>query len=140
MAIVGVVLAAVYMIRVFQLSMHNRGGPGERPDLGALDFGMIAPLAVVIVALGRVPAGDAASAARRRLWPRWRPARAAIDGADAQAKVGPMSVLTGRCEGRPRSTTWGSSPLFAVLGGAAIVLMAGLFPGRLVQRVLVPMV
>jgi len=32
----------------------------------------------------------------------------------------------------------GLGPLFAVLGGAVIVLMAGLFPGRFVQRVLVP--
>lgn len=32
----------------------------------------------------------------------------------------------------------GLAPLFSVIGGAVIVLMVGLFPGRLVQRVLVP--
>ncbi len=30
-ASVGVVLAAVYMIRLFQRSMHNRVGPGAEP-------------------------------------------------------------------------------------------------------------
>ncbi|MDP8943196.1 MAG: NADH-quinone oxidoreductase subunit M, partial [Actinomycetota bacterium] len=55
-ASVGVVLAAVYMIRVFQQSMHNRVGPAvesreiSRPDLAAL-----APVVLAIVALGVYP-------------------------------------------------------------------------------------
>ena len=87
-AIVGVVLAAVYMIRVFQLSMHNRGGPGERPDLGALDFGMIAPLAVVIVALGVYPQVMLQRSEKTTV-AKVAPARAAIDGGDSQAKAAP---------------------------------------------------
>jgi NADH-quinone oxidoreductase subunit M len=52
----GVVLAAVYMIRVFQGAMHNRPGPAvESRDLGRLDFVTIAPLVAVIVALGLYP-------------------------------------------------------------------------------------
>ncbi len=44
-AAVGVALAAVYMIRVFQHSMHNRVGPGAEPaELGALDLAVIAPV------------------------------------------------------------------------------------------------
>ncbi len=86
-AIVGVVLAAVYMIRLFQLSMHNRGGPGERPDLGALDFGMIAPLAVVIVALGVYPQVMLQRSEKTTV-AKVAPARAAIDG-DSQAKAAP---------------------------------------------------
>jgi NADH-quinone oxidoreductase subunit N len=39
----------------------------------------------------------------------------------------------------PHIDYMGLSPLFAVLGGAVVVLMAGLFPGRAVQRVLVPL-
>ena len=55
-ASVGVVLAAVYAIRVFQRSMHNRVGPGvEGGDLDRLELGTIAPLVVVIVALGVYP-------------------------------------------------------------------------------------
>jgi NADH-quinone oxidoreductase subunit M len=52
----GVALAAVYMIRVFQRSMHNRVPEGsESTELGALDFAAIAPLAAVVVALGVYP-------------------------------------------------------------------------------------
>ncbi len=52
----GVVLAAIYMIRAFQLAMHNRPGPkAESRELGRMDVGVIAPLVVVIVALGVYP-------------------------------------------------------------------------------------
>ena len=52
----GVVLAAVYMIRVFQRTMHNRVGPAvESRELSRLDLAAIAPLVVVIVALGVYP-------------------------------------------------------------------------------------
>ena len=55
-ASIGVALAAVYMIRIFQRSMHNREGEGtESRDVGAFDFAVIAPLALVIVALGVYP-------------------------------------------------------------------------------------
>jgi NADH-quinone oxidoreductase subunit M len=55
-ASVGVALAAVYAIRVFQHSMHNRVGPGvEGGDLCRLDLGVIAPLAAIVVALGVYP-------------------------------------------------------------------------------------
>ncbi len=57
-ASIGVALAAVYAIRLFQRSMHYRVGAGvgegER-DVGAFDFAMIAPLALAIVALGVYP-------------------------------------------------------------------------------------
>jgi len=55
-ASIGVVLAAVYMIRVYQRTMHNRVGPAVRPrELARLDLGAIAPLVAVIVALGLYP-------------------------------------------------------------------------------------
>jgi NADH-quinone oxidoreductase subunit M len=55
-ASVGVALAAVYMIRVFQQSMHNRAGATvSSRELGGLDLALIAPLAAVIVALGVYP-------------------------------------------------------------------------------------
>jgi len=55
-ASVGVALAAVYAIRLFQRSMHNRLAPGvEGGDVRRLDLGVIAPIVVVIVALGVYP-------------------------------------------------------------------------------------
>jgi NADH-quinone oxidoreductase subunit M len=55
-ASIGVVLAAVYMIRVFQRTMHNRVGPAvESRELGRIDLAAIAPLVAVIVALGVYP-------------------------------------------------------------------------------------
>ena len=52
----GVALAAVYMIRFFQRAMHNRVGPSvESRDIGRVDFAAVAPLVVVIVALGVYP-------------------------------------------------------------------------------------
>jgi NADH-quinone oxidoreductase subunit M len=55
-ASVGVVLAAVYMIRVFQHAMHNREGPAvESREIGGVDLAAVAPLAAVIVALGVYP-------------------------------------------------------------------------------------
>jgi NADH-quinone oxidoreductase subunit M len=55
-ASVGVALAAVYMIRVFQRTMHNREGPKVTSrDLVGLDLGAIAPLVAVIIGLGLYP-------------------------------------------------------------------------------------
>ncbi len=52
----GVALAAVYMIRMYQRSMHNRLGPGvESRELSRWDFGLIAPLVAVIIFLGVYP-------------------------------------------------------------------------------------
>jgi NADH-quinone oxidoreductase subunit M len=52
----GVVLAAVYMIRMYQRAMHNRAGPEvESRELSRWDFGLIAPLVAVIIALGVYP-------------------------------------------------------------------------------------
>jgi NADH-quinone oxidoreductase subunit M len=53
---VGVVLAAVYMIRFFQRAMHNRVGPEvSSRDLDRGDLALIAPLVAAIVALGVYP-------------------------------------------------------------------------------------
>ena len=55
-ASVGVVLAAVYMIRLFQRTMHNRVGPAvESREIDGLNLAAIAPLVAVIVALGVYP-------------------------------------------------------------------------------------
>src|SRR4051794_33729434 len=52
----GVVLAAVYMIRMYQRAMHNRVGPNvESREMSRADFGLIVPLIAVIVALGVYP-------------------------------------------------------------------------------------
>jgi NADH-quinone oxidoreductase subunit M len=55
-ASVGVVLAAVYMIRVFQRTMHGRAGPAvESREIDGLNLAAVAPLVAVIVALGVYP-------------------------------------------------------------------------------------
>src|SRR3954470_9889248 len=52
----GVALAAVYMIRMYQRSMHNRTGPAvESRELSRWDFGLVAPLVAVILFLGVYP-------------------------------------------------------------------------------------
>ena len=44
------------MIRMYQRAMHNRLGPGaESRELSRADFGLIAPLIAVIIALGVYP-------------------------------------------------------------------------------------
>jgi NADH-quinone oxidoreductase subunit M len=52
----GVALAAVYMIRLFQGTMHGRVGPAvESRDIDRINLAAIAPLVAVIVALGVYP-------------------------------------------------------------------------------------
>jgi NADH-quinone oxidoreductase subunit M len=55
-ATVGVVLASVYMIRLFQRTMHNRVGPKTHSsEIDGINLAAIAPLVAVIVALGIYP-------------------------------------------------------------------------------------
>jgi NADH-quinone oxidoreductase subunit M len=55
-ASLGVVLASVYMIRMYQRAMHNRqGAAAESREISRADLGLIAPLVAVIVALGVYP-------------------------------------------------------------------------------------
>jgi NADH-quinone oxidoreductase subunit M len=55
-ASVGVVLAAVYMIRVFQRTMHNRVEPAvQSREIDRLSLAAVAPLVAVVVALGLYP-------------------------------------------------------------------------------------
>jgi NADH-quinone oxidoreductase subunit M len=55
-ASVGVILASVYMIRLFQRTMHNRVGPKvESREIDGINFAAIAPVVAVIVALGIYP-------------------------------------------------------------------------------------
>jgi NADH-quinone oxidoreductase subunit M len=51
-----VILAAIYTIRVFQRTMHNRPGPPvESREIDGLNLAAVAPLVAVIVALGVYP-------------------------------------------------------------------------------------
>ena len=55
-ASLGVALAAIYMIRMYQRAMHNRVGPAaESREMSRADFGLIAPLVAVIIFLGVYP-------------------------------------------------------------------------------------
>jgi NADH-quinone oxidoreductase subunit M len=55
-ASIGVILASVYMIRLFQRTMHNRVGPEvESSEIDGVNLAAVAPLVLVIVALGIYP-------------------------------------------------------------------------------------
>jgi NADH-quinone oxidoreductase subunit M len=52
----GVVLAAVYMIRALQRAMHNQPGPAvESREMCRLDLAAVAPLVAIVIALGLYP-------------------------------------------------------------------------------------
>jgi NADH-quinone oxidoreductase subunit M len=55
-ASVGVVLAAVYMIRLYQGTMHGRVGPlVESREIDRVNLAAVAPLVAIVVALGVYP-------------------------------------------------------------------------------------
>ena len=50
------VLAAVYMIRLFQGTMHGRTGPAvESREIDGVNLAAIAPLVAIVIALGVYP-------------------------------------------------------------------------------------
>ena len=97
-ASVGVVLAAVYMIRVFQRTMHGREGPKvESRDIGALDLATIVPFVAVIIALGVYP-NFVVQRTERATVERIAPARAV---ADVQARAEKRQELRAARVGDP---------------------------------------
>ncbi|MBJ7458988.1 MAG: NADH-quinone oxidoreductase subunit M [Thermoleophilaceae bacterium] len=60
-ASIGVVLAAVYMLRFFQRAMHNRGSAGDEEtdirarELDSTEFGLLLPAVLIILALAVYP-------------------------------------------------------------------------------------
>jgi NADH-quinone oxidoreductase subunit M len=55
-ATIGVVLASVYMIRMYQRAMHNNTGPEvESFEARRWEVGLIAPLVAIVIALGVYP-------------------------------------------------------------------------------------
>jgi NADH-quinone oxidoreductase subunit M len=52
----GVVLAAVYMIRLYQGTMHGRVGPTvESSEIDGVNLAAVAPLVALVIALGVYP-------------------------------------------------------------------------------------
>jgi NADH-quinone oxidoreductase subunit M len=89
-ASVGVALAAVYMIRLYQRSMHNRAGPDVKSfDLGRWELLTIAPLVAVIVALGVYPNFIVERTERATLAHERQAADAGITGAYVNRATGP---------------------------------------------------
>jgi NADH-quinone oxidoreductase subunit M len=60
-ATIGVVLAAVYMLRFFQRAMHNRGTAGDEEtearsrELDGYEFGLLLPAVLIVLALAIYP-------------------------------------------------------------------------------------
>ena len=113
----GVVLAAVYMIRVFQRSMHNRGRPGGRVarDRRGCDLAAIAPLVAVIVALGIYPqlVLERTEEADRRL-PRSRRSRERRGDARSSSDRVTDPLAPPAASTAPRHRLQALSPLFAL--------------------------
>jgi NADH-quinone oxidoreductase subunit M len=56
LASVGVVLAAVYMIRLYQGTMHGRVGPAvDSREIDGVNLAAVAPLVAIVIALGLYP-------------------------------------------------------------------------------------
>jgi NADH-quinone oxidoreductase subunit M len=92
-ASVGVVLAAVYMIRLFQRMMHNRVGPAvDSHDVGRLDLAAVAPLVALIVALGLYP-DFVVERTERATVQKIERAEAVADELKARAETGDGEVL-----------------------------------------------
>jgi NADH-quinone oxidoreductase subunit M len=88
-ASIGVVLAAVYMIRLFQRTMHNRVGPAvESQEMDGLHLAAVAPLVAIVLALALYPhfvverTEESTTASIER-------AQAVADGGAARAGVAP---------------------------------------------------
>ncbi len=55
-ASIGVILAAVYMIRLYQGTMHGRAGPAvESLEIDRVNLAAVAPLVAILIALGVYP-------------------------------------------------------------------------------------
>ena len=138
-ASVGVVLAAVYMIRVFQRTMHNRVGPAvgvardrrPRPGgdraAGGRDRGARASTRTSCSSAARGRRSATAAQRRRQAVPRaWR----------REVRTVPRSVAVtsrSRTSPAPDIDYKALSPLIAVVGGSIVVLMVGLFRSRFVR-------
>jgi NADH-quinone oxidoreductase subunit M len=87
-ASVGVVLASVYMIRVYQRSMHYRLGPRvESREIGLLDLGAVAPVVAIVVVLGIYPQFVLARSERATTSKLREAARVAQQGSAAAGRV-----------------------------------------------------
>ena len=123
----GVVLAAVYMIRLFQRTMHNRVGAGGR----------------VARAVPARPRGDRAarggdrrarrstrsscsSAPRRRPWRRSEPRRRQVAADGRPGGIGDPMTFRSPTSPAPEIDYKALSPLIATVGGSIVVLMVGL--------------
>ena len=89
-AFTGVVLASVYMLRMFIRTMHNRVAPNVDPrEITLRDALVLVPLVAVIVALSLYPQ-VLLDKGEKSIPPKVEAARQAVDGgADAQAVVQP---------------------------------------------------
>jgi NADH-quinone oxidoreductase subunit M len=55
-ASMGVILAAVYMIRLYQGTMHGRAGPAvESLEIDRVNLAAVVPLVAIVIALGLYP-------------------------------------------------------------------------------------
>lgn len=107
-ATLGVVLAAVYMIRFFQRSMHGAAAPGaDSRELDSTELGLLLPSVLMVLALAVYPqfvVGKAAPAAETALESIQLPGAATVSERAIQSKEGrprPRPVSPPAKEARP---------------------------------------
>ena len=114
----GVVLAAVYMIRLYQRSMHNPLAPGaESREMSVADGLVLVPVVAVILCARRCTRSSCCTAPS-----------SAVRAPSARAStrlVDPMIAALNA----PHIDYAGLSPLLALTGGVCVTLLLGLARG-----------
>ena len=134
-ASIGVVLAAVYALRLYIRSMHNRTGPAVTSfEMSVRDALVLVPLVLVIVAFALKPQAaldHAEPSVKRVVAPR------AAGGRRAAGRDGGAPVIVAQVQG-PEIDWAALSPLVALTAGACLVLLPGLARARVVRTRAVP--
>ena len=134
-ASVGVAMAAVYALRLYIRAMHNRVGPlVQARELTVRDGLVLVPMLLAVVALALYPQfalkrGEHAVAGSLRGGEAVAEAAAGRRGDPGVQGRRAMSPLLAVARAQAPHIDWaGLSPLLALLGGATVVLLAGLHP------------
>ena len=144
-ASVGVVMAAVYALRLYIRAMHNRVGPlVQARELTVRDGLVLVPMLLAVVALALYPQfalkrGEhavAGSLAAAKLSQKQQQVVAETAGRTGRHTMSPLLAVA-RAHA-PHIDWAGLSPLLALLGGATVVLLAGLLRPRAARHHLVP--
>ena len=136
-AFTGVAMASVYMLRFFIRAMHNRlKAESGSYDIGVRDGLVLVPARARHPRVRGLPAAGAGALARRTVE---RVVGAPAAEAVAQRGGHAMMVFAAEQVQGPEIDWLAISPLMALIGGACLVLMAGLLRAPFVRHTIVPL-